>query len=298
MTEKKKKADIWMAFYVADYLSATTHLSTERHGAYMLLIFAAWKRGGSLPKDDSQLAEITKLGMAKWRASKAVLLEFFDDVDGCYIHRRVAKEHVKAMGNSGKKSENGKKGAEKRWQTDSKTMANAMANGLQNDGEVLANESQSAWQTDTPSPSPSPIPIFNTVNSKNNGGGINAHEAKAVDNSRPPEQPPPIPENFKEALELRPDLNGAMVYANFVGYFDEGKRTLSRWQKWVQNEDAPSAKTNAKTITVPGPPGRDPELQRMDAEAHLRKPIPPEIRSKFKEMLAEKGIRTRPSQPA
>src|SRR4051794_27031196 len=35
----------WMAFYPADYLGDTGHLSTTEHGAYALLIFNYWMRG-------------------------------------------------------------------------------------------------------------------------------------------------------------------------------------------------------------------------------------------------------------
>lgn len=104
-----------MPWYVADYLADTTHLSTERHGAYCLMLMAAWKRGGTLPKDDQQLAEVTKLGMAKWKASKAVLLEFFMDDGTHYSHKRVTEERTKAQQISDKKTSSGKDGAGKRW---------------------------------------------------------------------------------------------------------------------------------------------------------------------------------------
>lgn len=104
-----------MPWYVADYLADTTHLSTERHGAYCLMLMAAWKRGGTLPKDDQQLAEVTKLGMAKWKASKEVLLEFFKDDGTHYSHKRVTEERTKAQQISDKKTSSGKDGAGKRW---------------------------------------------------------------------------------------------------------------------------------------------------------------------------------------
>lgn len=104
-----------MPWYVGDYLVDTTNLNTEQHGAYCLMLMAAWKRGGSLPKDDSQLASICKLQPARWRAYKGILLEFFDDTGDAYAHGRVTKERLKAQGISDKKALNGKGGADKRW---------------------------------------------------------------------------------------------------------------------------------------------------------------------------------------
>ena len=149
-----------MPWYVADYLVDTTNLNTEQHGAYCLMLMAAWKNGGGLPKDDRQLAAITKLSPAKWRAHKEILIAFFKDDGNCYVHDRVAREHAKAKSISEKKAKVGADGASKRWQKGGEShpdemaiaMANAMANGIANGmAEGMANESQTAWQIDAPS---------------------------------------------------------------------------------------------------------------------------------------------------
>jgi uncharacterized protein YdaU (DUF1376 family) len=77
-----------MPFYVGDYLGDTEHLSTLQHGAYCLLLFSYWKRGG-LPDDDRQLAAITKLSLKAWRHQRATLQKFFHSG---WKHKRVDAE--------------------------------------------------------------------------------------------------------------------------------------------------------------------------------------------------------------
>jgi uncharacterized protein YdaU (DUF1376 family) len=63
------------------YLADTTHLSTEEHGAYLLLLGAMWRRNGSVPDNDRDNARILGLTPAKWRQIKARLapLLIFDN---------------------------------------------------------------------------------------------------------------------------------------------------------------------------------------------------------------------------
>jgi len=139
-----KRNDTWMPLYIGDYLADTSRLSTEQHGAYLLMLMDYWRNGPPLD-DDEELASITKLPVAVWRKHSAKLRTFFEAVDGRLFQKRADAERQKAGVISSKRSEAGKAGAAKKWgkQADKKmasAMANAMANGQQNDG---------------PSPSPS-----------------------------------------------------------------------------------------------------------------------------------------------
>lgn len=132
--EKVVKPDIWMPLYVSDYLGDTMHLSTEQHGAYLLLLMAAWRNGGAVTNDKSVLQTITRLDAKKWQSTSQIVSKFFYVTGEEWIHNRVRRELTKAKANSEKRAESGKKGAAKRWQNDSKSMANAIANAFQIDG--------------------------------------------------------------------------------------------------------------------------------------------------------------------
>ena len=59
-----------MPMYWDAYLADTTHLTTEEHGAYMLLLGAMWRRDGSVPDNDADNARILGLTKLKWRRMK------------------------------------------------------------------------------------------------------------------------------------------------------------------------------------------------------------------------------------
>ncbi|MGZ8339121.1 MAG: YdaU family protein [Telluria sp.] len=121
---KKKKADVWMPLYVSDYLGDTMHLSTEQHGAYLLLLMAAWKSEGRLPNDPVQLQTISRLNPARWKANEASLKAFFFVTPEYWINNRLREELVKAVRNTEAKARSGRKGAIARWQIDGDRMPN------------------------------------------------------------------------------------------------------------------------------------------------------------------------------
>jgi uncharacterized protein YdaU (DUF1376 family) len=115
-TEKKTpKHDTWMPLYVSEYLADTMHLTVEQHGAYMLLLMAAWKNDGRLLGDPVALQQIARMTPQQWAKSEPTLARFFDAVDGCWIQKRVVQELEKAKENVAKKSKAGYASAAARW---------------------------------------------------------------------------------------------------------------------------------------------------------------------------------------
>lgn len=118
----------YFPFYPADYLADTGHLTTEQHGAYLLLLFTAWPRAGRLPNDAKKLARIARVSSRRWHLVSEDVLEFFE-VDGDeLVNPRMEREHQKAVSKSEKRSAAGKRGAEaKALKTNEPTSANASA---------------------------------------------------------------------------------------------------------------------------------------------------------------------------
>ena len=138
------KADIWMPLYIGDYLADTARLSTEQHGAYLLLLMD-YCRSGKLPDNDQVLAQICKLNPDAWSNAKAMLIPFFSIEQGFWIHKRVEQEMAEAKVNQTKKHERAVKAAEARWKN-ATSNANAMLN-----------------ECPSPSPSPSPSPLTASI---------------------------------------------------------------------------------------------------------------------------------------
>ena len=133
------KVDIWMPLYVADYLSATSRLTTEQHGAYLLLLMDYWKNGPP-PDNDGVLAQITRLSPAAWSNARTMLEAFFQVQAGQWSHHRVDEELAKANHNKEVNRKRGVAGAAARYdKKDAPTMLEA-----------------SLAHSTSPSPSPSP----------------------------------------------------------------------------------------------------------------------------------------------
>jgi uncharacterized protein YdaU (DUF1376 family) len=101
-----------MPCYVSDYLADTMDLTTLQHGAYLLLIFAYWRKSAPLPDDDNRLAAITKTTPAEWKRIRPVMASFFTISDGVWRQKRADVEIATALAKSAERSAAGKRGAE------------------------------------------------------------------------------------------------------------------------------------------------------------------------------------------
>lgn len=159
------KADTWMPFYISDYLRDTMRLTTEQHGAYLLLIMAAWTAGGELPDDPDELAAAAKMTRGAWLKAAPVILRFFIREGGVLRHKRVTGELEKAERMAEVRRQNGARGGRPKNQNIT--------------GEEPAGypaEKLPGKLTETPTrvapPSPSPLPPEGSeANASATGGG-------------------------------------------------------------------------------------------------------------------------------
>lgn len=139
------KADIWMPLFIGDYLADTSRLTTEQHGAYLLLIMDYWRNGP--PPDNAQvLSQITRLSPDAWSITQAMLKQFFSIEDCVWRHKRIDAELIAAKTNKEKAQAKAKVAADARWNKEPK-YASSNAIGI-----------TQAMLEQCPLPSPSSLP--------------------------------------------------------------------------------------------------------------------------------------------
>jgi uncharacterized protein YdaU (DUF1376 family) len=142
------KTDIWMPVYIGDYLSKTTRLSTEQHGAYLLLLMDYWKNGPP-PDDDRVLAQITRMSEDAWSNAKSIVLAFFELSESKWIHSRVEKELQAADKRKQTAISRAQAGAQARWSK------NTPSNNAPSNASSIPKAMLDPMLADASSPSPS-----------------------------------------------------------------------------------------------------------------------------------------------
>ena len=103
-----------MRFFPADYLADTRRLTTEQHGAYLLLLMDSWS-SGALPDDDAVLARVAGLDAESWTRTRPAIARYFEITDGKWVHARIEQEREHAQAYAQASSGRGKKAAAARW---------------------------------------------------------------------------------------------------------------------------------------------------------------------------------------
>lgn len=140
----------FMPLVLGDHLRETARLTTEGHGAYLLLLMDFWVNGPP-PDDDEELAQITRLPIRRWLDLRPRIARLFQIVEGRWRHERIEGELEKAARLVSNRAEAGKTGARARW-GDGKGNGNRIGKG---NGNRIAKPMDSAAPTHRPSHSQS-----------------------------------------------------------------------------------------------------------------------------------------------
>lgn len=129
----------YMKLYVGDYLGDTHHLGVLEHGAYLLLLMAMWRAGGSLPAADANLAKLARCTPEQWAEVRNVVLPYFQRSRSRLTHKRLAAELAKYDAVSDRRSEAGKRGAVEKAR---KNNEQAQANACEEESNCTHNQNQ------------------------------------------------------------------------------------------------------------------------------------------------------------
>lgn len=93
------------------------HLTTEEHGAYLLIIMSMWLAGGSLRIETAQLALIARMTPKAWLRIAPTVMRMFKVHGNEMTHSRITAELEKSQQIIAVRAIAGKQGAEKRWRS-------------------------------------------------------------------------------------------------------------------------------------------------------------------------------------
>ncbi|MCW3481071.1 YdaU family protein [Neisseriaceae bacterium JH1-16] len=226
---KTPSVAIWMPLYLGDYLAETGRLSTEQHGAYLLLLLDYW-RNGPLPDENEVLAQVTRLSLGDWLVHRLALEPLFVVRDGVWRHPRLDEEHAKASTHAERSQERARRAAEARWGPARTAQA--------------AEGNADALLTDCPSPSPSPSTTSTLSKEIANAISLDAPAARpkpkkscAVTLSQAPQTLTPTPE--QSALAQKHDLDLPLEVQRCLDHYQARGTRFADWQavlsNWLRN---------------------------------------------------------------
>lgn len=131
--------------HLGDYARDTAHLTMVEHGAYTLLLDRYYATERGIP--DNQVHRLARARSEEERAAvDAVLGEFFQLIDGVWIHGRVEAEIEKASGRISAARENGRKGGRPR-KNETQEKPSGFSMGSENETKPKPSEKLSNHQT-------------------------------------------------------------------------------------------------------------------------------------------------------
>ncbi len=153
----------WMPLHIGSYLKNTQRLTTEQHGAYLLLIMDYWNAQEPLPDDDDALAAITRMSVEGWKKARPAIERFFKVSASQWRHERIEAEMKAAKKNVADKADRMRRAREAK-----KAKANSITASIKGSiigpvidlatGSIIEPETGPITGSSTALPLPSPLP--------------------------------------------------------------------------------------------------------------------------------------------
>lgn len=191
----------YIQLYPADYLADTMHLTTEEHGAYLLLIFNYWQTGKAIPK--KRLQKIARIPNDRWPSVEDSLSEFFSDDGECWTHERIERDLETVNGALEQRVRAGKASAEARKrakQTKNEREGNDRSTTVEKPLERKGSEKPTNKDTDTDTDTKN-----KTLGTSASDAPTQSEPAKAASS----EKKPPYPQEFELAWQKYPKRPGS-----------------------------------------------------------------------------------------
>lgn len=175
------------------YLADTTHLTTEEHGAYFLLMLAAWRQDDcGLPDDPVKLARIAGLSLRKWKAGTGdVVMAFWHQAGGRWFQKRLSETRQFVDERSAKQADRRRgKGNQKPHEPNlfDATLANDSNSGRDNADKIVRAQGDQG--------------IENKQSDINRGGTSQSQSQNEPKGSYPPIIPPALLQSWPDWLPI------------------------------------------------------------------------------------------------
>jgi len=108
----------WFPMYPGDYLSKTHSLTTEEHGAYLLLLMHLYSSDGTLEFSPKMICKLTGLSRYKLPKFMPVFNRYFENNGKIFWSDRVLEQIEATNSKNEKNSQKASIAARKRWGLD------------------------------------------------------------------------------------------------------------------------------------------------------------------------------------
>lgn len=169
------KTDIWMPWFITDYMRDTGELTLEEDCFYRRALDQCWIRRGGIPVEPARLLGLLRVSAPQFKRCKWILERFFYRCEDGYRNSRLDVELVKAAARKEIAAENGRRGGRPKnpagFQKETNGKPSGIPSGLAKQNPEH-NPNHNPEKSSSPSPSPSSFPKEKNTPLPPKGGSV------------------------------------------------------------------------------------------------------------------------------